>query len=249
MQLSTLRLVGAIALAPAMLAAPAAASDDISVSADVAVNSAYYWRGFAVNDEPVFQPAISVARGGFSVGVWGNSDITNRFEQSGEFTEVDFTLAYGTSTPVFDLSAGVIEYMFPQAGGSAREIFASAATSKLPVSLSLDLFYGVNNADGLYASAGAGWGMPLAPTASLSFGAAVGFATSAYQETYYGLDSGALSDAQISAGVDFSLPNGTTISPALTFTTVLDSDAADVLDGMDLNADQVTFGINANVPF
>ena len=48
---------------------------DVEVSADLAINSNYMWRGFKLDDDPVIQPGIYVSACGFTASIWGSFDI------------------------------------------------------------------------------------------------------------------------------------------------------------------------------
>ena len=105
-------LVGALLLA---FAAPALALGPLGpeVSAELAVWNKYVWRGIIATDDPVLQPAAEVGFGGISLGVWANLELTDVNDSQTEFTEVDYTLAYGLKLPMVDLEAGLIHYAFP----------------------------------------------------------------------------------------------------------------------------------------
>ena len=67
------RLAMVLAL-PALF--PATATLALDGRVDLSVQSAYIWRGMVLNDEPVFQPSVTVWSGGFSASVWGNVNMT-----------------------------------------------------------------------------------------------------------------------------------------------------------------------------
>ncbi len=47
--------------------------------------SKYIWRGQKLNDDPVFQPGISATYGNLTAAIWGNLDLTNYNDRSGDF--------------------------------------------------------------------------------------------------------------------------------------------------------------------
>ncbi|MCK4379240.1 MAG: hypothetical protein KAW01_07850, partial [Deltaproteobacteria bacterium] len=116
----------------------------VSLDAEALIISKYVWRGLEVNEDFVLQPSITTAYGGFSFNVWGNMDLTNFGEdecvytadcddRSGQFTEVDLTIDYTYSWEKFSLSAGVINYLFPNWDGSEDtfELYLSGSVDVL----------------------------------------------------------------------------------------------------------------------
>src|SRR3972149_8340130 len=63
--------------------------------------SKYIWRGQNLNDDYVFQTGGTVNCGNLSAGIWGNLDLTNINDRSGDFSEVDYFLDYSDDLPGF----------------------------------------------------------------------------------------------------------------------------------------------------
>ena len=105
---------------------------DVTVGTDI--NSAYVWRGITLNDSFVAQPSIDIAApNGIGLNIWGNFDLDD-FEidgeeqiDSGNFSEIDLTLSYAVPLDMdgVELSMGIIEFLFPDADGSTREVYAN----------------------------------------------------------------------------------------------------------------------------
>jgi uncharacterized protein (TIGR02001 family) len=102
-----------------------------SVGADIYSN--YVWRGTKFGTGPAFQPSVSFATGGLTIGAWGSYDAAG-------YTEADLYLSYGFD---FGLSLGVTDYYYPgsdytdlsdTAGTHAFEINAAYAISALTIS-------------------------------------------------------------------------------------------------------------------
>jgi len=82
----------------------------------------YIWRGQNLNDENVFQPSFSLSKNGFTASVWGNLDLTDENQNSGEFTELDYSIDYSASLPGINwvsFSAGALYYDFPHTDSKA----------------------------------------------------------------------------------------------------------------------------------
>ena len=131
-----------------LLAVPAFASWDGSV--DASVQSAYLWRGMVLNDEPVFQPSLTLSHGGFSASFWANVDLTGVAGHRLEPTEVDSWIAYTWEAGHFTFTVTAYDYSFPHgAAPSTQEIWAGV-TWKTFFSPSLTVVRDVNEAEGTY---------------------------------------------------------------------------------------------------
>ena len=120
-------------------------------------NGKYIWRGQNLVDDPVFQPGLSASYQGLTASIWGNLDLTNVNGNSGDFSEIDYTIDYSNKIPdseIVGFSVGAIYYDFPGT--------AAPGTTELYGGLSLDTFLSpsvtfyrdIDEADGLYISVG-----------------------------------------------------------------------------------------------
>jgi len=48
---------------------------DVTVAGTADFYNKYIWRGFLLDDDPVFQPSFTVSATGFAVSGWGNFDL------------------------------------------------------------------------------------------------------------------------------------------------------------------------------
>ncbi len=94
--------------------APALALGPLDVEAELPVYSKYVWRGMNLVDEAVLQPSLEVGLFGFELAVWGNMYLTDIESESGQFSEVDYTLGYELELTLFELEAGFIYYTYPK---------------------------------------------------------------------------------------------------------------------------------------
>jgi len=122
--------------------------------------SKYIWRGQNLNDDPVFQPGISATYGNFTSGIWGNLELTNANDKSGNFSELDYSLDYSSPMPGIEsvrYSIGVIYYDFP---GSYADGTRVPDTTEVYWGLNFDLllspsitvYHDVDEAEGTYIS-------------------------------------------------------------------------------------------------
>lgn len=141
------KVSGLVALA-AMLVAPSVLAWDGSL--DLSAQSAYIWRGMALNTEPVFQPSLTLAQGGFSASVWANADLTGDLGHRFELNEVDYWLDYTQELEHFDVSLTLYDYTFPHSASASTQEVWIGATWKTVFSPSLTIVRDINAAKGTY---------------------------------------------------------------------------------------------------
>jgi len=110
-------------------------ADDLMVSMKSEVLNKYVFRGQLVNDDPVTQSTVTIKKGMFELAFFGNMDLTDINEDSGDFTEMDvrlgidkqiFSRANGILRSV-DVLAGVEYFSFPNTDrDSTAEVYAGA---------------------------------------------------------------------------------------------------------------------------
>lgn len=220
-----------------------AASSAISTNLDLAYVSKYVWRGLALNPDPALQPSLTFTHSsGASFNTWGSMDTTNVGEQigygdkSGSFTEIDYTLSYAWAGK-FKYTAGLVDYTFPHTGfDSTTEAYASVCFGGA-LSPSLSVNYDFDEVEGYYASLSFSYACALSPArktaTSLNFGARVSYASANYNAFYFGVDKGALTDLLLSASVPFPLTDKLSLTPAVYYSMVLDSDLRDAVNKPD----------------
>ncbi|HVX67852.1 MAG TPA: TorF family putative porin [Bryobacteraceae bacterium] len=82
-----------------------------SITVETTAVSQYLWRGTVLNDSPSVQPGVTVEYRGFSVMSWSNFSRTVPNHQA--WTEHDLCLEYSHEAGDFTLSAGFLDYRFP----------------------------------------------------------------------------------------------------------------------------------------
>ena len=192
----------------------------VEASLDAAIFSAYDWRGQVVNDEAVLQPSIDVSSdNGLTLNVWGNFDLTDNVGDSEEFSEVDITVSYdlnlGDDAP--GVQIGLIEYLFPKEGDSVdaatgesspdtdtREIYVGLSETVGVLDISVTAYLDIDEVDGAYINAAVEHALSVGEEIGLVAGASVAYATSDYNEYYFGVDDSGLNDVtfSLSGGVD-----------------------------------------------
>jgi hypothetical protein len=134
-------LIGAAAMFFGMMAM----ADEVEVSADASVLSAYVWRGQVIEDEVVFQPAATVGWKGLELNYWEHYSIDNE-----EWPEQDITASYTYGL----LTAGIVNYNFRNAGDvdDTQEAFVGLTYEDTLVVPTLTVYRDLGDADGWYGN-------------------------------------------------------------------------------------------------
>ena len=213
-------------------------ADDFKVKVDTEalVISKYIWRGIEVNEDPVLQPSMTVAYGGFSFHSWGNMDLTDFGKdecvytgdcesRAGQFTEIDLTLDYSHSFDNFTLGAGIISYQFPNWDESedTHELYLAMAYDCL-LQPALTIYYDFDEVEGFYTNFSVGHSFVINDKVAIDLSASVGYGDSDYNEVYFGVNDSVLVDANCSIALPFQVTEKITITPLLTVSSIIDSE-------------------------
>ena len=207
-------------------------SKDISIDLTVDFFGKYVWRGQNLSDDPVFQPGVSVGYGNFTAGVWGNMDLTNINGNSGDFSEMDYSIDYSDAVPGLKgvgYSVGIIYYDFPGTDVPDTTEFYWGLNFDLPLSPAITVYHDLEEAKGTYVSLGVGHSIeklfefsPSLPV-GMEIGANLGWGNSAYNKYYWGTTQEKMQDLTISISFPMEIA-GWTVSPSLNYVTLLSDD-------------------------
>ena len=230
----------------------ALAAEDVSIGVSADFMSKYVWRGQNLVDGAVFQPGVSVGYQGLTGSIWGNLDMCDKNDNSGNFTEVDYSIDYSGSVPGIDklgYSVGAIYYDFPN-----TEL---DATTELYVGLGLDVvaspsvtaYFDVDEGDGTYVLLSAGHSIEKLGTlpVGVDLGASLGWGNKTYNRFYWGTDSSELNDLTLSAGFPFEVA-GVSVTPKISYIALMGSDVKDS-DMYDPDNGLFVFGIGLSKEF
>jgi len=249
-------------------------------SLDLPVFSHYVWRGQVLNDEAVFQPSLTVSGPwGLSFNTWANMDLTDNFDNSGEFTEVDLTVAYALPLegPV-GVEVGVVEFLFPKEGDfsaplipeghpplgitlpeghptelSGEDLDTGEVFAKVSVetllSPTLSVNYDFDEVEGFYVNAGISHSIDLVEKTTLDLGASLGFGDEDYNASYFGSDEAALNDGNVSATVSYAFSETLSLAGQLQYTAMLDSDIEEGAEATYGEKDVVYGGVTLSASF
>jgi len=226
---------------------------DFEFSADYV--SKYIWRGQNLVDDSVFQPALSASYKGLTAAIWGNLETTSINNNSGEFTEWDYSLDYSGDLPGIEgigYSIGLINYHFPSVVGDTTE-FYWGLNFDVPLSPSITLYHDIDEIKGTYASFGLSHSIDkiaeLGPDIPVGMEVAAGLAwgSSGYNEGYWGLDESKLNDLTLSISFPVEI-GGWTLVPSMNYITLLSDDIRDT-DAYDTDSDYFLVSIGLSKSF
>jgi hypothetical protein len=200
-----------------------------------------------------FKPAVNLSWGRWSGGIWANMDTTDIRDNSGEFTEYDYRIDYTTDLAEgLCLSLGGIYYDFPS-GEATREIYAGLGL-KLPLSPAVTLYYDVGEIHGAYVQFSLGHTIEKFHTfgegrrCDLSFVVSLGYAGSAYNRDYWGVDEDTLNDLAFSVSMPICFAGDWTLTPSANYVMLVDSDIRQS-DAYDTSSDYFFAGIGISKRF
>ena len=210
-------------------------------SLDLPVNSAYVWRGQVYNDEPVFEPSLTVStKYGLSFNTWANFNLTDSLgkDSEKEFNEVDLTVSYDVPVEVLDLTVGAVEYTYPhqtiqnddgsvRATPGTREVFVTVGKEDLPLSPSASVYYDFDEVNGFYGLVSVSQGFEVTKELSVDATLSLGAANTDYNETYFGVDDNALNDGNVKVGASYTFSESISLGGYVMYTYLLDSSIRD----------------------
>ena len=225
------RLLVCAALIGIFLAEDAAATEESGIGVDVTFdfNSKYVWRGQNLVDDWVFQPGASTTFGGFTLGIWGNMDMTDENGEEWEFTEINYYVDYsGDLAEGIGYSVGYIYYEFPSAGGDTYEFYGGLSFDTF-LSPSVTWYYDADEVKGSYVSFTLGHSIEQIAKLSedmpigMDVGLNIGWADSDYNAFYWDVDDDGFNDLTLSVGFPVQIGKWS-VSPSVNYVKLIDSD-------------------------
>jgi uncharacterized protein Gcw-chp len=197
-------VLGAALLVSGTIITVAPAGAQVTVGADLGLNSRYMFWGLTLSNRPVIQPDVYLTYAGFTAGVWGNlevskdgdpGDLTTGGDRSG-LTEVDYWAEYNRDVGPTALKLGVIRWTYSQKNtGSlapyatqanfpqltdngpdinSTEIYGAVTLPEVPLSPNLTLYYDADIYKGWFGWVSVTHPVPLGKK-SLNLGGLMGF--------------------------------------------------------------------------
>ena len=218
--------------------------------------SKYIWRGQNLSDDSVFEPGLTLSYENLSASIWGNMDLTNINGNSGDFSEVDYSLDYSVDFPGIEglgYSIGLIYYDFP--GTTVKdttEVYWGFSLDCF-LSPSITIYHDVDEAEGSYVSLSAGHSIenifeifPEVPV-GMDIGASLGWGSGSYDKYYWGTGQSKLQDLVLSMSFPIAVGDWT-IAPSINYATLVSDDIRDT-DAYGTDSDFFFAGVSLSKSF
>ena len=235
----------------------AVAEDRIDFDITVDYFGKYIWRGQNLSDDPVFQPGLSVSYKGLTAAIWGNMDLTNINGNTGDFSELDYSIDFSAPLPGVKgvgYSLGVIYYDFPGTlTKDTTEIYAGLEF-ELPFNPSITVYHDIDEAEGSYVSLGFAHSIETIVelsqdwTVGMDIGVNFGWGSSSYNKYYWATEQSKIQDLTLAVSFPMEIWNNWTLAPSLNYVTLL-SDDIRATDAYRTRSDYFFAGISLSKTF
>ncbi|MBW2597247.1 MAG: hypothetical protein JRC55_00940 [Deltaproteobacteria bacterium] len=207
-----------------------------SASADVAILSKYVWRGQELSrDSIVIQPSMTISYKGFSGNLWGNLD-TDQYKND-EY----------------------IYYALEGTDADTQEVFLSLGLDTF-LSPSLTVYKDISEYPSWYFLLGISHAFEITEKVSLELSGSISYLLSDDADDYYEVENGVPTDTEfenfhdgvISASLPIAVTKYMTITPSLSYTFPLSSDASDEMEYRSFKGDDDNFvygGVTLSMAF
>jgi hypothetical protein len=189
----------------------------------VAVTSKYVWRGLVVDNEPGLETTFKLSARGFTLGFWGNLELTGwndpNYERPGRgrFREIDTTLEYARDA----WWVGVGDYQFPGTGFERwQEFYAGYGWEEVCGSPWVSVAWGEDS--GTSATLGLSHTF-MAGGRSFDAGLEVSWSDRKAGTFLFGHEGSGFTDAVLSVGTTIEAGRGWVFEPRIYASTLLNS--------------------------
>lgn len=211
---------------------PVLAFGPVDIEAELPLYSKYVWRGTNLVDDYVLQPNLELGLFGFTLGLWGNLELSDVNGTSGDFTEIDYTLGYTLGLAIVELGAGFIHYNYPNASQFNTTEFYIYGQANVLLSPTLYIYQDIDRFKGAYWAASIGHGVKVGESTQVDLTAGLGLGSESYLQGYFPVDPSLPWEPEFSTGasstdyfIDAKLPFHPipflTIAPSVTWTSLL----------------------------
>lgn len=204
---------------------------DLDVSGEIGLYSHYVWRG-QIYDDSVVQPSLTVAKGPFSLNVWGNYNLESRDSDdrpNNDLTETDFTLSFRVpdNTDDFDIDIGIIKYIFTDAADltgdsidtDTEELFITAVFHNIILTPVVSIYHDMDASKGWYGSLALSQAVEISEALEVEAGLSVGLADGGYNSgNYSGSSGGGFNDYNASLSATYQVTDDVAVGALLQYT-------------------------------
>ena len=238
----------------------------VTGSIELEVLSGNLWHGILLNDEPVFQPSVTLEALGFGANLWANYDFTDAYsDEAPAFTEVDYTLYYSFSVAPFNFTFGYSTYTYPNttetienADGTitcrdlddSQLVYGYVEMPDLLVVPSLLVEYTFESEETIYAACGLTYERELSNTLTAEVGGTLAWGNADYHRYQFDVDKNALSEAKTTVALIWQPTTHVALTASLTYAYFVDSAIADGAKACGYDApDALVGGLKAGFSF
>ncbi len=228
----------------------------VSVSADLPFLSASVWRGQVCNNEPVFQPSLTVEKGDFSVNIFESVYLTGiSTVHAPEATETDITFSYNRKIQSLAMTLGWAEYLYANQTISdlsgnktvlpgTRELFVGAGFPELPGSPSITAFYDFKEIKGTYYTIGTKYNSSYDDgKIILGVSGSVGYGSAAYNKGYFGINRAKFNDVTLGVTASVAAADNLRVVSQVQYVTFPDSDIKNAAKSWYKDNQQVVYSL------
>ena len=210
------------------------AKGSLTATVSVDVLSDALWRGMIWNDNPVWQPSVTLAYdagdlGTLSANLWWSFDLTHRrgtlthSRRAGGLQELDYTVSYaGTLGPVC-VEAGHIWYTFPYGNGPTdHDLYATATFENEIATPSASVYWNYsdssrNDVSSVYFAFGLSRDFAVTKELTLTPRATLGFGDNAYTNSKGGAE---LTDQTLGVSASYAVTENLSVGAQLNYTWI-----------------------------
>lgn len=220
-----------------------------TAAADVAFLSQYIWRGQELSrDSIVIQPSMTVSYMGFSANLWGNLDTDQyKSEEDTNWNETDFTLSYGKEFGILSAELGYIYYSLDSCDDT-QELYLALGLDTF-LSPSLTIYKDIDAYSMYYFLLGISHTFEISEKVSLELSGSVSYLLGKDEDDYPEIDNDVptgdefenFHDGVISASLPITVTQYVTVTPTVSYTFPLSSDASDEMEWRSMKGDDDNF--------
>ncbi|MDP8275221.1 MAG: hypothetical protein RAO92_02335, partial [Candidatus Euphemobacter frigidus] len=170
---------------------------------DVDFSSQYIWRGLELNRQAVFQPAIRLGDKGLEIEALGNMDLTSSNENRGKFTRWIYRAGLARRTQEGEVAFSYFYYDNQYIGYPKTQEIGLEARWGYPMFAGGNVYWDFDNANGFYFNSSIGYIGDIGPLRIIPK-LAIGYATSHYQDFYFGVKETSFLDVEASLRIELN---------------------------------------------
>jgi len=222
-------------------------AEEPSFNFTTGVFSDYVWRGQRAVDGGVSQTSITAKWENLALTGWGNLDLTNKNDQSGNITEINGILDYSNElSDGVGYSLGLIVYDFPHSDAPITTEIYAGLNFDVFLKPSIAIYRDIDEVDGTYASVGIEHTFENG-CLPLTISSLVGWGDNDYNSAYWDKDKNNFNDFVLSLSTLIEV-NDWKITPSISYISLIGEKVRDS-KSFGEDSDFIVVGINFSLDF